>query len=190
MRTRSDRRVVAWLDVQRTETLFISTSTVSEILFGIAALPAGRRRSRLGEAFEREIERLFEGRILSFDLSAARAYASFMSGARARGLSLGIADGHIAAVASANRLAVATRDEAPFRAARLKTVNPWTEQYKRALSALSRQPRKTYAHPPAKGPAWRALLQPKRLRRGLGVGGVSVDRLANHPLRRLIEIRP
>jgi len=127
MRTRSDRRVVAWLDRQRTETLFISTITVSEILFGIAALPAGRRRSRLGEAFEREIERLFEGRILSFDLAAARAYASLMSGARARGLSLSMADGQIAAVAAASGLSVATRDEAPFRAAGVNTVNPWTE---------------------------------------------------------------
>lgn len=126
-RTRSDRRVVAWLDRQRTETLFISTITVSEILFGIAALPAGRRRSRLGEAFEREIERLFEGRILSFDLAAARAYASLMSGARARGLSLSMADGQIAAVAAASGLSVATRDEAPFRAAGVNTVNPWTE---------------------------------------------------------------
>ena len=127
MRTRSERRVVAWLDRQRTETLFISTITVSEILFGIAALPAGRRRSRLGEAFEREIERLFEGRILSFDLAAARAYASLMSGARARGLSLSMADGQIAAVAAASGLSVATRDEAPFRAAGVNTVNPWTE---------------------------------------------------------------
>ena len=61
MKTRSDKRVVAWLDRQKAETLFISTITVSEILFGVASLPAGRRRSRLGEAFEQEIRRLFEG---------------------------------------------------------------------------------------------------------------------------------
>jgi predicted nucleic acid-binding protein len=127
MKTRGDKRVVAWLDRQRIETLFISTITVSEILFGVAALPAGRRRGKLNETFEREIERLFESRILSFDLAAARAYAILMSGARARGLSIPMADGQIAAIASANRLSVATRDEAPFRAAGVKTVNPWTE---------------------------------------------------------------
>ena len=127
MKTRGDKRVVAWLDRQQIETLFISTITVSEVLFGIAALPAGRRRSRLGEAFEREIERLFGGRILPFDLAAARACALLMSCARARGLSMPMADGQIAAVAVANRLSVATRDEAPFRAAGVSTVNPWTE---------------------------------------------------------------
>ena len=127
MKTRSDPRIVAWLDRQKGETLFISTITVSEILFGVAALPAGKRRSQLAEAFEREIERLFEGRILSFDLAAARAYATLMVAARAKGLSLAMADGQIAAVAAANRLAVATRDEAPFRAVGLMTLNPWTE---------------------------------------------------------------
>jgi predicted nucleic acid-binding protein len=101
MKTRGDKRVVAWLDRQRIETLFISTITVSEILFGVAALPAGRRRGKLNETFEREIERLFESRPM--------------------------ADGQIAAIAAANRLSVATRDEPPFRAAGVKTVNPWTE---------------------------------------------------------------
>ncbi len=64
---------------------------------------------------------------MSFDLAAARAYASIMSGARARGLAVSVPDGQTAAIAAANRLSVATRDEAPFRAAGLMTVNPWVE---------------------------------------------------------------
>ncbi len=127
LKTRGDPRVVAWLDRQKAETLYISTISIAEILFGVAALPAGRRRNRFAESFEREVARLFEGRILSFDLAAARAYASLMSGARARGLSISIADGQIAAIAAANGFSVATRDEAPFRAGGLNTVNPWAE---------------------------------------------------------------
>ena len=123
-----DPRIAAWLDRQAAETLFISTVSVAEILFGVAALPAGKRRTRLAEAFESEILSLFEGRIMSFDLPAARAYAAVMSGAQARGLSLSVSDGQIAAIAVANELLVATRDEAPFNAAGVKTVNPWTEQ--------------------------------------------------------------
>ena len=127
LKASADPRVVSWLDRQRVETLFLSTISVSEILFGIAMLPAGKRRSRLGEAFEKEIGRLFEGRILPFDLESARAYAMLMSGARAKGLSVAPADGQIAAIAQANGFAVATRDEAPFRAAGSKTINPWME---------------------------------------------------------------
>ncbi len=127
MKAQGDLRVAAWLDRQSAETLFIATISIAEILFGVAALPAGRRRVRLAEAFEIEVQRLFAGRIMSFDLAAARAYASIMSGARARGLAVSVPDGQIAAIAAANRLSVATRDEAPFRAAGLRTVNPWVE---------------------------------------------------------------
>ena len=127
LKARGDPRVVAWLDRQPAETLFISTISVSEILFGIAALPAAKRRNRLAEAFESVVLRLFSGRLLSFDLEAARAYASLMSAARARGLSISVVDGQIAAIAQANGFSVATRDETPFRAAGLNTVNPWTE---------------------------------------------------------------
>jgi toxin FitB len=128
LRARADPRVVGWLDRQAADTLFISAVTVSEILFGVAALAAGRRRNRLAVAFETEILRLFAGRILAFDLGAARAYAALMSAARARGLSISVVDGQIAAIAKANGLSVATRDEAPFRAAGLAVVNPWSER--------------------------------------------------------------
>jgi toxin FitB len=127
LKPRGDPRVVAWLDRQPAETLFISTITVAEILFGVAALAAGKRRDRLTDAFENAILRLFAGRVLSFDLKAARAYGSVMGGARARGHSISAADGLIAAIAAANGFSVATRDEAPFRAAGLNVVNPWTE---------------------------------------------------------------
>jgi predicted nucleic acid-binding protein len=127
MKVRADPRVADWLDRQPAEALFISTISVSEILFGVAALPPGKRRTGLAEAFENEIVRLFASRVLPFDLQAARAYARLRSGARVKGLSISIADGQIVAIAAANGFSVATRDEAPFRAAGLNTVNPWTE---------------------------------------------------------------
>ena len=127
LKARSEPRVVAWLNRQPAETLFISTISVSEILFGIEALVAGKRRNRLAEPFENAVLHWFAGRVLNFDLEAARAYASLMSAARSRGLSISILDGQIAAIAKANGLSVATRDEAPFHAAGLKVVNPWKE---------------------------------------------------------------
>ncbi len=127
MKLHGDPRVAAWLDLQASGSLFISTITIAEILFGVAALPQGKRRARLAEAFETEVLRLFEGRILSFDLSAARGYASIMSVTRARGLAISVADGQIAAIAAAGKLSVASREETPFRAAGVKTVNPRVE---------------------------------------------------------------
>jgi toxin FitB len=127
LRPRGDPRVPDWLDRQIPRTLYISTISVGEILFGVRSLPAGKRGAALATAIEREVQRLFAGRVVPFDLAAARAYAALMSGALAKGATISILDGQIAAIAAANGFDVATRDEAPFRAAGLKTINPWTE---------------------------------------------------------------
>ena len=68
---------------------------------------------------------LFAGRILAFDLPASQSYADLMSKARAAGLTVGTADGYIAATAAANGMAVASRDTAAFEATGVAVVNPW-----------------------------------------------------------------
>jgi predicted nucleic acid-binding protein len=45
-------RVRAWLDAQVEETLFLSSITVAELLFGIGALPAGKRKDALAAALD------------------------------------------------------------------------------------------------------------------------------------------
>ncbi|MBZ9807632.1 type II toxin-antitoxin system VapC family toxin [Mesorhizobium sp. BR1-1-9] len=120
-----DRRVIAWIDAQAVETLYLSAVTVAELRFGIAAMPAGQRRAVLHDRLEQDALPLFAGRILPFDLDASRAYAKLMVQARASGKAIGNADGYIAATAAANGLTVATRDTSPFAAAGLNTINPW-----------------------------------------------------------------
>ena len=69
---------------------------------------------------------LFEGRILAFDTEAARHYAERAMQARAAGHGLPTPDGYIAAIAAARGFSVATRDMAPFQAAGVAVINPWT----------------------------------------------------------------
>jgi predicted nucleic acid-binding protein len=45
-------RVREWLDAQAPETLFLSSITVAELLFGIGALPTGKRKDTLAAAFD------------------------------------------------------------------------------------------------------------------------------------------
>ena len=120
--------VLAWMDEQAVETLYLSAVTVAELRFGVAAMPEGKRRSIYQERLEKEVLPAFTGRVLPFDLAASRAYADLMAGARLTGKAIGKADGHIAATASACGLMVATRDISPFEAAGLKWVNPWEAQ--------------------------------------------------------------
>lgn len=117
--------VLAWIDAQTVETLYLSAVTVAELRFGLATMPQGKRRTIYQERLEKEVLPTFTGRVLPFDLDASQAYADLMAQAKAGGKAIGKADGYIAATASACGLMVATRDISPFKAAGLKIVNPW-----------------------------------------------------------------
>lgn len=117
--------VIAWLDEQAAETLYLSAISIAELHFGIAALPAGRRRSGLRKALEEQILGLFAGRVLAFDAQAAQACAELRARARRSGRGVGLADSYIAGIAVASGLVVATRDVGPFEAMGVKVVDPW-----------------------------------------------------------------
>ncbi|MDP9759634.1 MULTISPECIES: type II toxin-antitoxin system VapC family toxin [Agrobacterium] len=121
-----DEAVIAWLDAQAVETLFISAITIAELRFGIAAMPSGRRQTILRDRLEGEVLPHFSGRILSFDLATSQFYSELMARARASGKAIGTADGYIAATAAANGLTISTRDTSPFEAAGVKVINPWS----------------------------------------------------------------
>lgn len=116
--------VQAWLDEQAAETLYLSSVTLAELLFGIRTLPSGRRKDALAQTLDGLLE-LFRDRLLAFDTDAARHYAELAAAARATGKGLSTPDGYIAAIAAARGFSVATRDVAPFRAAGVKVINPW-----------------------------------------------------------------
>ena len=117
--------VLAWVDAQTVETLYLSAITVAELRFGLATMPEGKRRTIYQERLENEVLPTFAGRVLPFNLDASQAYADLMARAKVEGKAIGKADGYIAATASACGLMVATRDISPFEAAGLKIVNPW-----------------------------------------------------------------
>ena len=71
MKPAPDDAVRAWLDEQAAETLFLSSVTIAELMFGIGALPDGKRKERLTEALDGVME-LFADRVLPFDVDAAR----------------------------------------------------------------------------------------------------------------------
>lgn len=124
-RPHPDPGVMAWIDAQAIETLFLTAVTVAEIRFGIAAMPVGKRQAILHERFERQVMPLFTARVLPFDVEASQAYAVLMSEARASGKAISTADGLIAAIARARNFAIATRDTEPFEAAGVQVINPW-----------------------------------------------------------------
>jgi predicted nucleic acid-binding protein len=121
MRPAPDESVLAWLNEQAAETLYISSVTLAELLFGIAALPDGKRKTMLARTLNC-VMGLFENRVLPFDAEAARHYAVNARNGR-RGFPT--PDGYIAAIAASRGFLVASRDTAPFEAAGMTVINPW-----------------------------------------------------------------
>ena len=113
--------VRAWLNNQSIETLYLSSVTVAEMMFGIGALPAGKRKDMLAQALD-GVLRLFRDRVLPFDIDAARCYADLAVTARASGRGFPTPDGYIAAIAASRGFMVASRDTAPYEAVRLRVM--------------------------------------------------------------------
>lgn len=124
MRLEPDPKVTAWLNNQAPETLYITSVTLAELLFGIGVLMEGKRKEALELALERLLN-LFRNRVLPFDTDAARHYSVLAVTARSRGRGFPTPDGYIAAIAASRDYIVATRDTAPFGAAGLTIINPW-----------------------------------------------------------------
>lgn len=119
-------RVVDWIDTQPLETLYLSAITVAELRAGVALLPRGKRRTRLHDDLEERVLPLFSGRVLAFDLACTETYAVLMQKTRGAGRAIAPVDGYIAAIAAVHGFAIATRDAAPFEAAGLHVINPWS----------------------------------------------------------------
>lgn len=126
MKLNGNPAVLAWLDRQVAQTLYLTSTSLAELLVGIEILPDGKRKEGLSAALIELIEVLFTGRILPFDTAAATLYGPIIGRARNAGRAISVGDGQIAAIAAAHGFKVATRDTAPFIAAGVEVIDPWT----------------------------------------------------------------
>jgi len=124
MKPAPDDVVRAWLNAQPAGTLFLTSITLVEILYGIKAMPEGKRKNRLAMMFDGLLE-LFNERILLFDMNAAHQYADLAVTARRSGRGFPMADGYIAAIAATHGFIVASRDKAPYEAGGIAVIDPW-----------------------------------------------------------------
>lgn len=84
-----------------------------ELRFGILRLPAGKRRDILTRFMDGLLEYGIE--TLPYDDKAAELHAGKRAGLEAKGVTLPYVDGQIASIASANDVALVTRNTADFK---------------------------------------------------------------------------
>ncbi len=80
--------VLRWLSAQQQLAVFTTTITLAEVLYGIEALPPGKRRTGLSAAFDRLFAEEFQDRILPFDEESARVFPAVVVEREKRGAQL------------------------------------------------------------------------------------------------------
>ena len=125
MRSEPHPAVLAWVAAQPRATLYTTGISQAEILFGIAVLTKGRRRTALAAAAEAMFAEDLADRILPFDSAAAAHYATIVVARREMGRPIEAFDALIAATALAAGADVATRDTAGFDGCGLTLIDPW-----------------------------------------------------------------
>ena len=119
--------VMAWLDSLDTAATFTTSITQAEMLWGIAKMPAGRRKDLIAATVENTFVGEFQSRILPFDEHAAPAYAAIMAERMRTGRPISQSDAMIAAICRSRGATIATRNVADFENCGITVVNPFTE---------------------------------------------------------------
>jgi hypothetical protein len=125
MQRRSEPTVLAWLDAQAADSIWISSVTLFEASFGIAALPDGRRKSELRQAFESLVAEDLGFRVAAFDVAAAECAAALSAQRKRQGRPVDIRDTFIAGIAMSHGATIATRNVRHFEDLTVPVVDPW-----------------------------------------------------------------
>ena len=128
MRTAPEVPVVAWLDRQPAESVWITSITLFEARLGLALLPTGRRRQTLEASFARLLKEDLENRVLDFDSAAATEAASLAAERQKAGRPVDMRDTQIAGITLARRATLATRNVRHFGDLKVPIVDPWAAQ--------------------------------------------------------------
>ena len=127
MRPLPSAAVLAWLDEQVPDQVWICAISRAEIALDIALLPEGQRKQGLQQSVRAMFAEEFTGRSLAFDDRAADCFAEVLVHRRRQGRPISVEDAEIAAIAVAYGLTVATRNTADFTGiSHLEAVDPWT----------------------------------------------------------------
>src|SRR6516164_9496437 len=106
-------KVVAWLNSQNRESVWITSLTVFEVTFGLELMTAGSKQVALRDSFV-NLRRKLEDRIALFDEPAAEETAKLMAARQKSGTPKDLRDTMIAGIVLSRNAGLATRNVAHF----------------------------------------------------------------------------
>ena len=117
--------VETWCASQSRDSLYITTITQAEILYGIAILPDGKRQQRLQNLAQAMFQEDFLNKILPFSQEAAQYFAIIASDRKGQGKPISQFDAQIAAICRSHQATLATRNTDDFADCGIDIINPW-----------------------------------------------------------------
>lgn len=126
VRREPEPAVQTFLQSQPPLSIYTASICEAEIRYGLARMPAGRRRNELTRRIMELFAAAFADRILAFDSSAADIYGAIRTSRERAGHPIAVEDALIAATARAYGLAIATRNEDDFAGCGVQIINPWS----------------------------------------------------------------
>ncbi|MDE0190203.1 MAG: type II toxin-antitoxin system VapC family toxin, partial [Gammaproteobacteria bacterium] len=114
MRPAPSPAVAAWIAERDAAEMYLTAVSEAELRFGVAILPAGRRRNTVEAALRRWLDLGFVERILPFESDAAQAYAEIAAARRQAGRPIGEANCQIAAITRSRGAVLVTRNVRDF----------------------------------------------------------------------------
>lgn len=123
-RPRPDDAIIRWLRANEGD-VAVDPIILGEIRFGIHLLAAGAKRRKLEKWFDSGVARIH---CISWDANTGLRWAKLIADLRKSGKSMPIKDSMIAATALTNKLVVVTRNGRDFKNARIKVLDPFTNQ--------------------------------------------------------------
>ena len=125
MRPEPTPAVAAWIAERDAQEMYLTAVSEAELRYGVAIMPAGKRRNALKAAMNRWLDHGFRERILPFDSAAARAYAEIAADRRHAGRPISDADCQIAAICHSRGAVLVTRNVRDFNGTGVDVADPW-----------------------------------------------------------------
>lgn len=126
MRDAPEPVVMRWLKAQPGASLFVTTISKAEILYGVEVMPRGKKRDALATEARAMFDEDFAERVLPFGGGAAVAYAVIAAERRRLGRPISTLDAQIAAIARSVDAQLATRDVDDFVHCGIDVIDPWS----------------------------------------------------------------
>lgn len=119
--------VLAWLNQQARESLFVSVVTIGELRRGATLLAPSARRTQLERFLDLTVPAWFADRVLPVTQAIAERWGTLDASRQLDGRPLSTADGLIAATALEHRLTLVTRNQKHFEDLGVQLLNPWED---------------------------------------------------------------